>query len=70
MGRTWHVCKKTACSEKTLPLKGARAIAGFERYCPPTRASSEVHRSCADGRGSTRHLHGITKRAARCDTVK
>jgi len=43
---------------------------GFERYCPPTRASSRVHRACADGRASTRHLHGITERAARCDTVK
>eukprot|EP00964_Phaeocystis_antarctica_P011978 scaffold6611_cov57-Phaeocystis_antarctica.AAC.2 len=28
------------------------------------------HRSCADGRASTRHLHGKTERAARCLTVK
>eukprot|EP00964_Phaeocystis_antarctica_P100621 scaffold66216_cov41-Phaeocystis_antarctica.AAC.2 len=46
-------------------------LPGFERYnCPPTRASSRVHRACADGRASTRHLHGKTERAARCLTVK
>eukprot|EP00964_Phaeocystis_antarctica_P033727 scaffold19129_cov45-Phaeocystis_antarctica.AAC.1 len=39
-------------------------------YYAPTRASSRVHRACADGRASTRHLHGITERAARCDTAK
>ena len=31
---------------------------------------AKEHRSCADGRASTRHLHGITERAARCDTMK
>eukprot|EP00964_Phaeocystis_antarctica_P134220 scaffold98451_cov69-Phaeocystis_antarctica.AAC.1 len=46
------------------------AWTGFERYCPPTRVSSRVHSARADGRASTRHLHGITERAARCDTVK
>ena len=37
-----------------------------------TILSLKEHRSCADGRAraSTRHLHGITERAARCDTVK
>ena len=43
---------------------------GFERYCPHDELSLKEHRSCADGRASTRHLHGITERAARCDTVK
>eukprot|EP00964_Phaeocystis_antarctica_P033682 scaffold19098_cov33-Phaeocystis_antarctica.AAC.1 len=43
---------------------------GFERYCPPTRISSEEHRSCADGRASTRHLHGITRATPRSGTVK
>ena len=65
-----------------LPVRQSRVIChgvmktwkststGFERYCPPTRIDAKEHRSCADGRASTRHLHGITERAARCDTVK
>ena len=55
------------CGRAEPPLA---AGTGVERYCPPTRASSRVHRACADGRASTCHLHGITERAARCDTVK
>ena len=43
---------------------------GCGLYYAPARASSRVHRSCADGRASTRHLHGTTERAARCGTVK
>ena len=43
---------------------------GFERYCPPTRVSSRVPSARADGRASTRHLHGKTEHTARCLTVK
>ena len=43
---------------------------GSGRNYAPALISSEEHRSCADGRASTRHLHGITERTSRCDTVK
>ena len=45
-------------------------ITGYELNYAPARISSEEHRSCADGRASTRHLHGKIARAARCLTVK
>jgi len=43
---------------------------GYERYYPPTNFFAEEHTTCVDGRATARHLHGITERAARCDTVK
>ena len=43
---------------------------GCGLYFAPARIDAKEHRSCADGRPSTRHLHGRTARAARCATVK
>eukprot|EP00964_Phaeocystis_antarctica_P006835 scaffold3699_cov56-Phaeocystis_antarctica.AAC.1 len=63
-------CEENSSDVGHRPVYGAARNTGFERYCPPTRVSSRVHRACADGRASTCHLHGITERAARCDTVK
>ena len=46
------------CGRAEPPLA---AGTGVERYCPPTRVSSRVHSARADGRASTRHLHGKTE---------
>ena len=45
-------------------------IRGVVEITPRLRFSSREHRSCADGRASTRHLHGKIERTARCLTVK
>ena len=46
------------------------ARTGSERKSHGFTFDAKEHRSCVDGRATTRHLHGTTERAARCGTVK
>jgi hypothetical protein len=49
--------------------EASRRVATAAASCT-TRPPLKEHRRCVDGRATTRHVHGITERTARCDTVK
>ena len=69
----WTVCVRWWCSSGRLYGTVYLTVRGLSVILPMTILSLKEHRSqisCADGRASTRHLHGRTARAARCATVK
>ena len=53
-----------------ISSEGHAGFTGCERKSHGLHFCAKEHRSCVDGRATTRHLHGTTERAARCGTVK